>query len=237
MMVRRIAEFVVATILCSIGATASADCVVLLHGLGRTLASMEPVAEVFRQRGDTVINVAYSSRRQTIQTLSRWAVEGGVAQCRAEPVIHFVTHSLGGILLRYYLEENEIERLGRVVMFAPPNQGSEVVDKLRWFPVFRAVVGPAGLQVGTDENSIPSQLGPVNFELGIIAGTRTFNPILSQFLPNPDDGKVSVEKTKVAGMKDFIEVAHAHPFIMKMPDVLEQTVAFITSGKFNHDAP
>ncbi len=198
---------------------------------------MEPAAEVFRERGYAVINVAYSSRRQTIQTLSRWAVEGGVSQCRSEPVIHFVTHSLGGILLRYYLEKNEIPNLGRVVMFAPPNQGSQVVDKLRGFFGFRAVVGPAGLQLGTDENSIPSQLGPVKFELGVIAGTRTFNPILSQYLPNPDDGKVSVANTKIEGMNDFIQVAHAHPFIMKMPDVLEQTVAFIESGRFNHDAP
>ena len=198
---------------------------------------MEPVAEVFRDRGYAVINVAYSSRSQTIQTLSRWAVEGGISQCRSEPAIHFVTHSMGGILLRYYLEEHEIQNLGRVVMLAPPNQGSEVVDKMRGIPGFKAAVGPAGLQLGTDENSIPSQLGPVNFELGIIAGTRTLNPILSQFLPNPDDGKVSVEKTKVEGMKDFIQVPHSHLFIMKMQDVLDQTVAFIGTGKFNHDGP
>ena len=156
--------------------------------------------------------------------------------CPEATKIHFVTHSLGGILVRYYFEGNSIQEMGRVVMIAPPNQGSEVVDNLRNFPGFKMLNGPAGQQLGTDEESIPLNLGPVDYEVGVIAGTRTFNPILSLFLPNPDDGKVSVARTYVDGIKETIEVPHSHPFIMKANVVIEQSINFLHKGAFDHAA-
>ena len=164
------------------------------------------------------------------------AIEAGLDKCPAESVVHFVTHSLGGILVRYYLEQNEISNLGRVLMLAPPNQGSAIVDSLRHFPGFKLINGQAGLQLGTRENSVPLMLGPVDYEVGVIAGTRTFNPILSQYLQNPDDGKVSVESTKVQGMADFVVIPVSHPFIMKSSLVIEQAFSFIKTGRFAHEA-
>jgi hypothetical protein len=79
-------------------------------------------------------------------------------------------------------------------------------------------------------------LGPVDYEVGVIAGTRTFNPILSQYLQNPDDGKVSVESTKVQGMTDFVVVPVSHPFIMKSSAVIKQAFSFIKTGRFAHEA-
>ena len=210
----------------------AADCVVLLHGLARTSGSMEKLEAAFEERGFVAQNINYPSRHHTVEELAPIAVEAGVSECPQDAAIHFVTHSLGGIVLRYYLEHHEIDRLGRVVMLAPPNRGSEVVDNYRWVPGFKLLNGPAGLQLGTDDNSILSKMGPVDFELGVIAGTHTFNPILSQSLANPDDGKVSVEKTKVDGMNDFVAVPHSHPFIMKAPVAIEHALAFIESGQF-----
>ncbi|MCP4200695.1 MAG: alpha/beta hydrolase [bacterium] len=221
----------------AVPASLSADCVILLHGLLRTSASMEKAAAAFEARGYTTANIDYPSRDLPVEDLAPLALEAGLAACPDEGTIHFVTHSLGGILVRYYLESRQIPRLGRVVMLAPPNQGSEVVDRLSDVPGFEAMNGPAGLQLGTDEHSVPSRLGPVSYEVGIIAGTETFNPILSQYLPNPDDGKVSVENTKVEGMSDFIVLPHSHPFIMQAPAAIEQAVSFIESGRFVHDAP
>ena len=218
-----------------VSSVAAGECVVLLHGLARTPSSMKPMASTLRDRGYLVVNVAYPSRKKTIEELAPLAVNSGVSECPTDGDIHFVAHSLGGILLRYYLEQETLPRLGRVVMLAPPNQGSEVVDRLRYFPGFSVLNGPAGAQLGTDEGSLPLSLGPVEFDLGVIAGTDTFNPILSQYLPNPDDGKVSVESTKVDGMSDFIQVPYSHPFIMKAPMVIEQTVEFIESGHFDHN--
>jgi hypothetical protein len=146
--------------------------------------------------------------------------------------INFVTHSMGGILVRYYLENYEVPHLGRVVMLSPPNQGSEVVDKLKESPIFQWINGPAGQQLGTDADSIPKTLGPPNYELGIITGDRSINPILSLLIPGKDDGKVSVKNAKLAGMKDFLVVHKTHPLIMNDEEVLQQVTAFLKKGMF-----
>ena len=226
-----------AILLCIASPAHAADCVVFLHGLARTSASMEKVASHFEESGYAVANVDYPSRHLPIEELAPLAVEAGLDECPTGADVHFVTHSLGGILVRYYLEKGDISGLGRVVMLAPPNQGSEVVDSLHGLPGFKLLNGPAGLQLGTDENSVPLMLGPVDYDVGVIAGTETFNPILSQYLENPDDGKVSVENTKVEGMSDFLVVPHAPPFIMKSSAAIEQAFAFIETGRFVHDPP
>ena len=217
-------------------AFSSADCVILLHGLARSPSSMNPLADALENAGYEIVNAGYPSRERPIEELAPLAVEGGISLCpsNSDP-IHFVTHSLGGILVRYYLEKHNILRLDKVVMLAPPNQGSEVVDNLRDLPGFSLLSGPAGLQLGTDETSIPRSLGPVKFRLGVIAGRKTVNPFLSLQLPNPDDGKVSVESTKVEGMSDFVEVPHSHPFIMRAPGVIKQVLFFLRTGGFNHE--
>ena len=211
---------------------AQADCVILLHGLARTASAMEELGERFSAEGYTVVNAGYPSREYSIEELAPMAVEAGLEACPEGETVHFVTHSLGGILVRQYLTNNELPGLGRVVMLAPPNQGSEVVDKMRKVPGFRLLNGPAGLQLGTGPDDIPRQLPPVDFPLGVIAGTRTFNLMLSQFLPNPDDGKVSVESTKVEGMTDFITVPYSHPFIMERDAVIDLALRFISTGSF-----
>ncbi len=214
---------------------AQADCVVLLHGLLRSSAAMEPLAKALQARDYKVANIDYPSRSQNIENLAPAAVNAGLASCGQEGPVHFVGHSLGGILVRYYLAEHAIDGLGRVVMLAPPNQGSEIIDKLGGLPGFHKLNGPAAAQLGTDAASLPLQLGPVNFEAGVIAGSRTINPILSQYLPNPDDGKVSLASTRVDGMADFLVVPHSHPFIMSKPVVIAQTIHFIENGEFLHE--
>lgn len=210
----------------------SVECVILLHGLARTSRSMQQIALKLEEERFQVVNVDYPSRKHDIGELAHLAVSQGISQCPSNSKLNFVTHSLGGILVRYYYAENPKVRLGRVVMLAPPNQGSEVVDRLRNVPGFDLINGPAGSQLGTDGDSIPQNLGLVDFELGIIAGTQTINPILSQLLPNPDDGKVSVNRTKVDGMADFVTVPHSHALLMDAPDVLELVLAFLNSGSF-----
>jgi triacylglycerol lipase len=139
---------------------------------------------------------------------------------------------MGGILIRYYLSAHRIDKLGRVVMLAPPNQGSEVVDKLAGWPVFNVINGPAGLQMGTDKYSLPNTLGPVNFPTGIIAGDKTVNPLLSLLIPEANDGKVSTSRTQIQGMQDFIVMPYSHPFIMQRVAVIEQALHFIQQGYF-----
>lgn len=222
-----------------VAVAAHADCVILLHGLARTARSMEELESAFAQRGYKVANVDYPSREQPIETLAGDAIQAGLALCHMEgdEKVHFVTHSMGGILVRYYLRKNTLPNLGRVVMLAPPNGGSEVVDHLRDVPGFELLNGPAGMELGTDAQSVPVRLGPVTYPVGVIAGTRSVNPILSQYLPNPDDGKVSVESAKVEGMADFITLPVPHPFIMRSDEAIRQALAFVETGAFIHDSP
>jgi pimeloyl-ACP methyl ester carboxylesterase len=213
----------------------AAECVILLHGLARTSHSMDQLAEALTEAGYRVANIDYPSREKTIEELAEIAIPQGLAECRqfeAEPV-NFVTHSLGGILVRQYFGRYATQELQRVVMLGPPNQGSEVVDKLKDVPGFKLLNGPAGQQLGTDNGSLPNRLGAVNFELGVIAGTESFNLLLSNFLPNPDDGKVSMERTKVDGMCSFTALPVTHTFMMKNKEVIEETIHFLREGRFS----
>lgn len=214
-------------------ANAAADsCVVLLHGLWRSDGSMNKMERILDDSGFQVRNIGYESTEQTVEELARETIPRALDACGDAEAVHFVTHSMGGILIRQFLEHNEIGSLGRVVMLGPPNQGSEVVDTYERFSAFEWFGGPAGLQLGTGEASIPRALGPATFDVGIIAGTRSINPILSSIIPEQDDGKVSVESTKVDGMKDHLELPVNHVFMMRDPEVIAQVVHYLDHGSF-----
>ncbi len=208
--------------------------VILLHGLCRSGRSMIPMGQALSQAGYKVVNMDYPSRSATIEKLSDDAIGSAVSDCQRSGAvtIHFVTHSLGGILVRSYLARHTIPNLGRVVMLGPPNQGSEVVDKLGSLWLFKKLNGPAGNELGTNQNSTPNQIGPANFCAGIIAGDRSINWINSLLIPGGDDGKVSVERTKLAGMTDHIVIHAAHPFLMCNRTAIRQTIHFLHAGRF-----
>ena len=211
------------------------ECVVLIHGLARSSQSMKVLEARLETEGYEVINIDYPSRDHTVDELATVVVGQGIQECSAksDSKINFVTHSLGGILVLVYLNANQRDDIRRVVMLGPPNQGSEVVDNLKDTPGFELLNGPAGMQLGTGLTDVPRALGPVDFEAGIIAGTKTMNPILSTYLPNPNDGKVSVESTKVDGMADFIALPTTHTFMMRNIAVIDQVVYFLKNGKFD----
>ena len=210
--------------------------VILLHGLCRTSRSMVKMERALTNAGYAVRNVSYPSRTAPVQQLADDAIGQAVADSQRDGAvkIDFVTHSLGGILVRSYLARHPLPLLGRVVMLAPPNQGSEVVDKIGRFPPFKWINGPAGNELGTDTNSVPNRLGAVNYPVGIVAGDRSINWINGLLIPGRDDGKVSVERTKLAGMSDHIVLHTAHPFIMKNREAIRQTIHFLQNGRFDH---
>ena len=217
------------------GSAVASECVVLLHGLTRGAISMNRMERALLGAGYRTANIDYPSRDYTIEELADMAVPEGLEACRAHDgieTVHFVTHSLGGILLRQYLSENEIPELGRVVMLGPPNQGSAAVDELGGVPGFDWLHGPAGRQLGKGEESVPLQLGPVDFELGVIAGNRTIDPITSAVLDDPNDGRVAVSDTRVEGMKELVVVEHSHAFMMRMRRSIDLTLAFLANGEF-----
>ncbi len=214
------------------------ECVILLHGLARSDGSLEKMEQALKADGFHIINVDYPSREYTIETLAETYISKAVKNCESHEVekIHFVTHSMGGILVRYYLSQHQLDKLGRVVMLSPPNQGSEVVDNLGDFPGYYALNGPAGQQLGTEPSSLPNTLGAVDYPVGIITGNKSINLILSLYIPGEDDGKVSVERAKVEGMTDFLVLPHTHPLIMDSDETIRQTIHFLRNETFDKKA-
>jgi triacylglycerol lipase len=208
------------------------ETVVLLHGLVRTERAMRKMAKALRADGYRVINHNYPSTSAPIGDLTTTVFAAINPQIQKAATVHFVTHSMGGIILRQYLETHAIPNLGRTVMLAPPSRGSEVPDKLGGFALFKKLNGPAGNQLGTGNTSIPLQLSKTDFELGIIAGDRSVNPILSLLIPGPDDGKVALSRVKPATLTDYVQIHATHTFMPQNAKAIAQTKHFLAHGKF-----
>jgi hypothetical protein len=214
------------------------DCVILLHGLARTSLSMKGVEWYLKRRGYRVLNARYPTHGLSVEQISQtWLTPLLQSEIpRSSIKIHFVTHSQGGILLRQYLSGHDLPNLGRVVMLAPPNHGTEIVDRLQASRFARPFLGPGYLQLGTGTDSLPNRLGPVQFDCGIIAGDFSLNPLLSSMLTGPNDGKVTVASARLDGMRDFLVLHYSHTWLMWRKNTLRQIQCFLESGRFDRQS-
>lgn len=208
--------------------------VILLHGLARSPASMKTLELALQRDGYRVCNIGYPSRELPLESIAQEHVGPQVLACigSADHPVHFVTHSMGGIVVRQLAASGALRNIRRVVMLAPPNHGSEIIDELQDRRLLDLVDMPAADQLGTSADAPPRRLGPPIFEAGIIAGTRTMNPWLSLRIPGPDDGKVSVASAKLEGARDFLILPVSHVFIMQHGLAIEQTLHFLRHGHF-----
>ena len=198
---------------------------------------MKRIEWALQKAGYRVINQSYPSTQYSIETLAdNWLerlLRERIADSNAR--IHFVTHSMGGIVLRSYLSSHSLERLGRIVMLGPPNRGSELADDLQNNRAYRIITGPAGQQLGTAPAQLPRWLGTVDVELGVIAGDRPLYPWFSSVFPGAHDGKVTVQSTQLEGMKDFLVVHTSHTWMMCRKQVVQAVLRFIERGQFKPD--
>ena len=211
------------------------ECVILLHGLGRFRQSMRRLEQHLKGLGYATMNLAYPSTTKSIETIAESHLARAVQSCEAGGAakIHFVGHSLGGIIVRQYLQRHSVPLGSRLVMLSPPNQGSELVDMLLHVPLYKWVTGPAGQEIGKGSQAVVHRLKPVEIEVGVIAGNFSINLLFSAFLDGADDGMVSVKSTMLTEMRDFIIVPSTHTFIMRSPLVMRQVAHFLKYGRFD----
>lgn len=213
------------------------QCIILLHGLARSHASMQQLERTLRRYHYIVINQDYPSTQKPIDILAQVYLPQMIASClKYQPKsIHFVTHSMGGILLQKYLQDHQVPKLGKIVMLSPPNHGSEVSDLLHNNWLYKWITGPSGSELTTCKNSVPNQIQlNKDYNIGIIAGTFSFVPFSYYIFKDANDGAVSVSSAKSKIMKDFMSFKVSHPFIMDHKKVQAEIIYFLNKGKFDH---
>lgn len=212
--------------------SANGEQVVLLHGIARSAAHMKDLQKFLEQKGYKVYNLDYPSTSHTLEKLTAIVADDIARKISADKPVHFIGYSMGGIVTRAVLNKYRPDNLGRVVQLASPNKGSEVADFLQNNWLYEKVYGPAGQQLTTDSNDLNGLLGKVDYELGVVAGTFSIDPVSSSLIPGDDDGKVSVESTKVTGMKDHVVVYASHTFFPQNDEVQRRALEFIRFGRF-----
>jgi pimeloyl-ACP methyl ester carboxylesterase len=219
-------------------ANATQDGVVLLHGISRTARSFRKMQTALESTGFATLNLDYASRRKALEALAE-DIHPAIQRFAdgLDGSVHFICHSMGGLLARVYIARYRPKRLGRVVMLGTPNSGSEIADRLKDFGIYRAFFGPAGQQLGTQRDAaVEALFAPVDYPVGIIAGDRSIYPITSAFLPKPHDGRVSVENTRLDRMVDHVVVHTSHPWLVRSGEAIAQTIAFLREGRFKPSA-
>lgn len=216
----------------------SSENIILLHGLKRTKKAMSVLEKELKTSGYNVFNVNYPSTSKKIEELSIETIDPVLKKIRLEnnEKINFITHSMGGIILRDYLSKKKIKNLGKVVMISPPNHGSEIVDTFGKLYIFKKIFGPSGTELGTSNHEFFKRIElKQELILGIITGNKSLNPLFSYLIPGGDDGKVSIESAKINGMTDFIVIPANHTFITRNKEALFQTKFFLKNAKFKKE--
>ena len=192
------------------------ELVVLAHGMGRTPASMWWLARALRAEGYRVLNWGYSSYSRPVPELGARLAHDAAAALGAAPKVHFVGHSLGTVLIRWVLANARPERVGRVVLLAPPNRGAARADAAA--PYLSWLLPPlADLRSDPDAATVRLR-APAEVEVGIIAGES--------------DRTVAVAETRLDGARGHVLVPSGHTFIMLRRDVHRLVLAFLRSGSF-----
>ncbi len=211
------------------------EAVVILHGVAINSRLTARLAKIVAAAGYTVHNLDYPSKTVPLPELGpKWlaAKLAALGVARAER-LHFVTHSMGGLIVRGYLAAHRPANLGRVVTIVPPHHGSAVSDRLRRLPLIWRLIGRnlGALGTGPDAywRTLPQR---ADFDLGVIAGSSALNPLGWFFLERPHDGTVAERSTRLAGMTDHILLSSNHTLILFRRRTAEQTLAFLRTGRF-----
>lgn len=212
-----------------------AEAIIFIHGMGRKHHSFKSLQKEAERQGYITYNQSYPSTKQKVEVSSEQYIGKALdaLKAHAPTKIHFVTHSLGGLLIRYYLSHYTIKNLGAIVMLAPPNQGSHVTERYKSLFWYKTATGVAGQQLGISNNPFLTSLKPINTKLLVIAGTRSSDPWFNSVFDEAHDGKVSVSSTKLTESHEHITIEVGHTFIMNNPKVQKHTFDFLNNYRID----
>lgn len=218
-------------------AVANKEAVILLHGIGLSKWSLTLIKLRLKQAGFDTMNITYPSTKLSLDGIADWLHQKYLTDdfWNSYSKVHFVTHSMGGLVARRYLNKFRdvlnADKIGRVVMLGTPNQGSEIADVMRSFPPYKWLFGPAGQELTTTAQSTSKDIS--FFDVGVIAGTAGWlYPISGLFFKGKHDGRVAVERTKLPDMKDHIVIRSSHTLMIYRRKVHNEIVHFLKQGNF-----
>ena len=215
-------------------AVTNKQCVVLVHGLWRSGWAMRSIADDLNDFAYQTVSVSYPSTSMSIPEIAERYLPPAIDECKqgGAEQIHLVSHSMGGIVVRQYLQNNHLPSGSKVVMLSPPNQGSELSEKFGSEGWYQQIVGTAGASLTKKDSGIIVNLKPVEEPVGIIAAYRNWSLWPSTWLPEPNDGTVSVASMKLAEMDDFVLINSGHAMIRFDDATQEQIRHFLSTGRF-----
>lgn len=217
------------------------ETVILLHGIIRNHFDMMLLEKRMKKEGYACINIKYPSTKHAIDDLAEQINE---QLCQNESYtgadkVHFVVHSMGGLITRHILAKHRPHNLGSVIMLGTPNKGSEMADYLDEHKYlaspFHFIFGPSARQLRTNHKHFENEI--IDFPLGIIASDASLNPLGKKIFGAPNDTLVSVDSTKIEGMSDHIIIPCPHALMMYDPRIINQVAFFLKNGQFNHQKP
>lgn len=206
--------------------TKSSHTIVLLQGMGRGRASLWVLDTRLQQAGYTVFSFPYTAHKKSIDGLAD-ELCGFIRERVKTERYHLIAHSLGNVIIRAAFQSGLPPGLDRIVMLAPPNQTADLARALRDSKIYQWFTGESGQQLASDE--FYARLPLPTAEFGVIAGDRGQSLIIKE----PNDGVISVENTRLTGMKDWVVVHESHNFIMNSRMVAALCISFIERGMFD----
>jgi pimeloyl-ACP methyl ester carboxylesterase len=211
--------------------TPTAKTVFLMHGILNKSISMKRIELALEREGFEVVNLSYPSRRRTVEEHAAWLDQRVREKGRGE--LYFVGHSLGSIIIRYYLAVYNPPAAKRFLMIAPPNHGSMLADKVAKTPLYRLVWGrKAGGELRASSTDFWKNLPPPPVEFGILAGGLGNGKGLTPLIPGDDDGTLAVEEARLEGASDFAVLPYQHTAIILKKKTAEMAVRFLKTGRF-----
>lgn len=206
--------------------------IILLHGILRTAKCMNGLAKFLESNKFKVLNLNYPSSKYDIASIAT-SLNATINEFANQVTkIHFVGYSMGGLIIRAYLNLHRPDNLGRVVMLGTPNQGSEIADFLKDFFLYKKLYGPAGQQLITDQMSFKEIFGAINYELGVIAGVSPYYMVANKIIGRESDGRVSVVSTQINGMQDHVIIKSGHTLLPANKQAWQLTLNFLSKGSF-----